>query len=466
MDKFEIGIYGLGVMGSALARNAINCGFRTAAYSKSPSTRQTFAAAAEKCGGQWQLFESEGNFVKALVRPRVIMLMITAGNALDQVLSSLYAILDEGDVVIDGGNSNYADTNRRCAAALEHKIHFLGTGVSGGEKGALEGPSIMAGGSYEGWKIAGRFLTAMAAKNDDGSACCSYVGAQGAGHYVKMVHNGIEYGIMQQISDVYAIMRDCMGMSADEIGDVFDRWNRGPLCSYLVESAGYVLHQKDADGSPLIDKILDVAHQKGTGKWCVEEAASRGVYVSCMDEALFTRYHSENAAFRHQAAAQLPVTPCFGPDITVDELEGALFLSIVCSYAQGIALIKKASDDFGWNIDMPAAVGLWRSGCIIRSVLLKRIMDSLSRGEEQLLLSSEFQDAVSMEVSLRKVCTYALSRGTAIPSVNAAMVYYDQCRTARMSVNMVQGLRDFFGAHTYERIDAEGVFHTHWNGSI
>lgn len=458
MNQCEIGLYGLGVMGRGLANNLIRHGFSTAVYSKSEKERQDFSHQLPQ--GNWEVCASEGAFVDALQRPRVILLMITAGNPVDQVLKDLLPLLDPGDVVIDGGNSYYEDTNRRCSMAGALGIEFLGVGVSGGERGALEGPCMMVGGSKKGWDLCKKYFKEIAAKAQDGKPCCDYIGPDGAGHYVKMVHNGIEYSIMQQIADIYGLMRDGLEMNTRAIGDVFKDWQSGPLSSYLIEIAASILHKQDADGSMIVDHILDVARQKGTGCWSVLEAAKQGVYAPCIDEALFTRYVSEQRNERIRGKSILPCTKIQLPAPNPAQLENTLLAAIICSYAQGVALIAQASDTFKWKIDLASSVRLWRNGCIIRAQLLDKIADVLETGERQLLFS--LPEVRKAESHLRSTVLYAVGCGIAVPSVSAALLYYDQYRTAQMSVNMVQALRDCFGAHTYERIDIPGTFHTKW----
>lgn len=465
MTKSSIGLYGLGVMGKSLACNLIRHGFPTAVYSKAEREREAFLAAPPK-EENWTLCTDEASFVRALERPRVIFLMITSGKPVDLVLEALLPLLDAGDVVIDGGNSHYEDTSRRCARAAESGVEFLGVGVSGGERGALEGPCMMVGGSRSGWEISRRFLEAIAAPAPDGTPCCAYVGPEGAGHYVKMIHNGIEYAVMQQIADIYALMRDGMGMAAGEIAQVFESWRSGPLESYLVDITASVLRKRDTDGTPLVDHVLDVARQKGTGCWSVLEAARRGIYAPCIDEALFTRYHSERREDRSRCAQALPCSASSGRLVLPPlRMEHALYAAILCAYVQGIDLIAKASEDFRWGIDLSLAVGLWRSGCIIRSALLTKLMAALQEGTRPLLLAEELRELRSLEPDLRQTVLGAIEKGIPVPALNGALLYYDQSRTARMSVNLVQALRDCFGAHTYERLDVPGTFHSDWESS-
>jgi 6-phosphogluconate dehydrogenase len=335
MPKCSIGMYGLGVMGKSLAVNLIRHGFSVALYSKSEKERENFSYPGRS--GNWFLCQSEKEFVQSIQRPRVIFLMITAGKPVDEVMASLFNWMEPGDVLIDGGNSYYEDTNRRCQTAEKAGIHFLGIGVSGGEKGALNGPSMMVGGSKKGWDISKKFLQEIAAKAQDGDPCCAYVGPLGAGHYIKMVHNGIEYAFMQQIADIYAIFRDGMKMDAMQIAQVIEEWRHGPLESYLIDITAAVLRKKDVDGSMLIDHVLDVAMQKGTGNWCVMEAVRRGVYIPCIDEALFARYFSSRREERQLGKQILPCSAADQPIVLqTKQLENALYLSVVCSFAQGI----------------------------------------------------------------------------------------------------------------------------------
>lgn len=461
MNTYAMGLYGLGVMGRSLALNFIRRGIPTAVYSKAEGERTAFAAAHP--AGQWTVCESPAELVSALARPRVVFLMITAGAPVDQVLEELLGLLEPGDVVIDGGNSRYQDTVRRCERAAKEGVEFLGVGVSGGEKGALEGPCLMAGGSRKGWERCRESLEAIAARASDGGLCCGYVGPGGAGHYVKMVHNGIEYAVMQQLADVYGLMRDGMGCSAARAAEIFEGWRTGPLASYLVDITAAVL-RKEEDGTPLVDRVLDVARQKGTGCWSVVEAAERGVYVPCIDEALFTRYHSQRREDRQKCAQKLPCTAApSAPALTAPELEQALYAAILCAYVQGLELIGEASRASGWDVDLAFVVELWRGGCIIRSALLGRLASALREGTEPLVLAPPLREPLSQaEPCLRRTVLAGAARGIPLPALGAALLYYDQSRTARMSVNLVQALRDCFGAHTYERTDRSGTFHTDW----
>ncbi|WMI80255.1 NADP-dependent phosphogluconate dehydrogenase [Anaerotignum sp. MB30-C6] len=457
MMNFEIAVYGLGVMGSSLAKNLISKGFRTALFGKSQAERERF-----ETQGDYTVFSTEEEMVKSLKSPRVIFMMVTAGSVVDHVIESLLPILEKGDILIDGGNSHFKDTQRRCNALLEKGIHFLGVGVSGGEKGALIGPSMMVGGSKEAWNFCGHILEKMAAKVDD-EYCCNYLGKEGAGHYVKMVHNGIEYAMIQLIADTYSVMKRGLHLTHQEITEIFTRWKNTELNGYLIDITPEVLGKNDADGQPLIEKILDVAQQKGTGSWTLEEAIARGVYVPTICESVFARYFSVDRQLRQEGSQILKAaTKAMTLENYEEKLKDALYLSMIVSYAQGIALMKKASDDYGWEIDLPLAVSLWREGCIIRSGLLKDITKALKESDKNILFSKSFGDLGKYQQALREVSAATVEAGVAVPTMISVISYYDYCRTEKMNVDIVQGLRDCFGAHTYERIDMAGSFHTDW----
>lgn len=457
MSSYDIGVYGLGVMGSSIAKNFINKGFSTALYSKPESERSKFNHT-----GNYVVCDSEKSFVESLCSPKIIFLMVTAGKAVDSVIDSILPYLKEGDVIIDGGNSYFKDTSRRYSYLESKNINFMGIGVSGGEKGALEGPSMMVGGSLEGWQKAKNILIKIAASKN-GEPCCNYVGKEGAGHYVKMVHNGIEYAILQLIADTYYIMDKGMDIEFNEIIDTFESFKDGQLNSYLIDITVDVLKKKDGDGAPLVTKILDVAKQKGTGSWTLQEAIDKGVYIPTICEAVFERYFSANQKLRNEGSK---ILKCNSKPINIDNykeaLKNSLLLGIICSFAQGLELIKKASDYYNWSIDMAAAAALWQDGCIIRSELLKDIIKALKGEYKNLLLTPEFSFAIELEKYLRNLVVNAIEAGISVPVTVSALSYYDSLRAERMSVNMVQALRDCFGAHTYERIDKEGSFHTIW----
>lgn len=462
MEKYQIGLYGLGVMGSSLAKNMIRRGFRTALTSKSEAERARFAADGKT---DWKVFESAEAFIAGLEKPRVVFLMITAGKPVDLVLEELLPFLEPGDVVIDGGNSHFTDTGRRCRTLEQRGLHYLGVGVSGGELGALNGPSMMAGGSLKGWDAAKGILQAIAAESG-GESCCGYVGPEGAGHYVKMVHNGIEYAILQLLADSYHLLLG-WGYGHEKIASVYEGWRRGDLGGYLMDITAVVTAKTDGEtGKPLLDCIRDVAGQKGTGSWTLREAMERGVYAPTICEAVFARSFSHSVALRRLGAEVLAhPRPENAGEEAVSDLEAALYAGMICSYAQGIELIRKASDDSGWNVDLQKAVNLWRGGCIIRSKLLSRIGAALGAEPEapNLLLTRGFSGTLAgLQAPWRRTAARAVSGGLTAPALLSTVTYYDACHTGRMPVNLVQGLRDCFGAHTYERVDRPGSFHTDW----
>ena len=457
MKDFEIAVYGLGVMGSSLAKNLISKGFRTALFEKSSEERERFQAQ-----GNFEVFSSAEEMVKSLKSPRVIFMMVTAGSVVDRVIESLLPFLDKGDILIDGGNSHFNESRRRYNELLEKGIYFLGVGVSGGEKGALTGPSMMVGGSKEAWNYCGHILEKMAAKAGN-EYCWNYLGKEGAGHSVKMVHNGIEYAMIQLIADMYSIMKKGLNLSHGEIVKIFSGWKNTELSSYLIDITVEVLIKNDVDGKPLIDKILDVAQQKGTGSWTLEEAIARGVYIPTICESVFARYFSMDRQLRYEGSQILKATTkTMTFEKHEEKLKDALYLAMIVSFAQGISLIQKASDDYGWEIDLPLAVSLWKEGCIIRSGLLKGITKALNESSKNILFSQSFGDLEKNQEALREISTAAIEAGIAVPSLVSVSSYYDSCRTEKMNVNIVQGLRDCFGAHTYERTDMEGSFHTVW----
>ncbi len=460
MGTHQIGLLGLGVMGSSMAKNLINRGFKTALTSKDEAERSRFNHT-----GDYNIFETNAEFVAALQKPRVIVLMITAGRPVDLVIEALLPLLDAGDVLIDGGNSLYRDTDRRCDLLAEKGLHFLGLGVSGGEKGALEGPSMMAGGSRAAWEAARPFLQAIAARAEDGAPCCDYLGAQGTGHYVKMAHNGIEYGMLQLIADLYHLMTQGMGYSAAQAADVFSRWREGVLSGYLIDITALVLGKTDPDtDEALVTKICDRAGQKGTGNWTLHEGIDRGVYIPTIAESVFARALSQKKALR-QTGSRLLGAPSDKAVLAEEMLRQALLAGFVCCYAQGLELIAVASGEFGWDIDIEKTAALWREGCIIRSALLRDIMKSYHEepGLPNLMLSPRFAALLNdLSVGWRQTVTAAAQSGLAVPTLSSTLSYYDSYRTDPMPTSLVQGLRDCFGAHTYRRVDKEGDFHTEW----
>lgn len=457
MKEYQIAVYGLGVMGSSIAKNLIMKGFSTALYSKNEREQNQFVAQ-----GEYIVFSTTKEMVESLQSPKIVFLMVTSGPAIDDVIEEVLPYFKEGDILIDGGNSHFEDTQRRYHYLLEKGVLFLGIGVSGGEKGALTGPSMMVGGSKAAWDGCSHILEKVAAKDGNGY-CCSYLGKEGAGHYIKMVHNGIEYAIIQLIADVYSIMKVGLCLSHNDIVETFSSWKDTELNSYLMEIILNVLLKEDEDGQPLVDKILDVAQQKGTGSWTLEEGIARGVYMPTICEAVFVRYFSVDRTLRQEGNLVLKATvkPMEIKDYK-EKLKDALYLAMLISYGQGIALIQKVSDDYGWEVDLPIAVSLWRKGCIIRSELLKDIIGALRAERKNILLSSQFKDLHLRQEALREVSVKCVESGVAVPTLLSAISYYDSCRTEKMNVNIVQGLRDCFGAHTYQRVDKKGDFHTMW----
>nr|BAA12615.1 YqjI [Bacillus subtilis] len=401
--------------------------------------------------------------------PRKILLMVKAGTATDATIQSLLPHLEKDDILIDGGNTYYKDTQRRNKELAESGIHFIGTGVSGGEEGALKGPSIMPGGQKEAHELVKPILEAISAKVD-GEPCTTYIGPDGAGHYVKMVHNGIEYGDMQLISESYFILKQVLGLSADELHEVFAEWNKGELDSYLIEITADIFTKKDEEtGKPLVDVILDKAGQKGTGKWTSQSALDLGVPLPIITESVFARFISAMKEERVKASGLLsgpevkPVTE--NKEELIEAVRKALFMSKICSYAQGFAQMKAASEEYNWDLKYGEIAMIFRGGCIIRAAFLQKIKEAYDREPEldNLLLDSYFKNIVeSYQGALRQVISLAVAQGVPVPSFSSALAYYDSYRTAVLPANLIQAQRDYFGAHTYERTDKEGIFHTEW----
>jgi len=473
--KANIGLIGLGVMGQNLVRNMARHGYRVAVYNRTSSVTQRFmegpARGVENVVGATTI---EG-LVGSLERPRRIMLMVKAGSPVDAVVEQLDPYLGTGDIIIDGGNSHFKDTARRAAALEAAGLRYLGVGVSGGEEGALWGPSIMPGGSAEAWKHVEPIFTDIAAKAPSGEPCCTYLGPGGAGHFVKMVHNGIEYVDMQLIAETYLIMRELMGMNADEMQRVFDDWNRGDLSSYLVEITARVLGKRDSrTGKPMVDVIADRAGQKGTGRWTAKEALDLGAAAPTMAEAVFARYLSAIKEERCAASAQLPGPESGGrcgercgddQEGMIADLRDALYVAKICAYAQGFELMKRASHEYGWGPDLGSIALLWRGGCIIRAQFLERIAEAYRRDPElaNLMLDPYFRNAVvSGQRAWRRVVAAAATEGIPAPALSSSLAYYDSYRRDSLPANLIQAQRDYFGAHTYERLDMPGSFHTEW----
>ena len=462
----DIGVVGLGVMGGNLARNIESRGFTVAGYDLNAAKTEAFAAGE---GRRVVGAVSAESLAEVLARPRKVLLMVPAGKPVDDVIAHIAPHLGAGDILIDAGNSYFKDTDRREAELGTRGLQYLGTGVSGGEEGALRGPAIMPGGSRAAWDAVAPIFQAIAAKADDGEPCVGYVGARGAGHYVKMVHNGIEYGDMQLIAETYDLFSRGLGMSAGEISDIFAEWNRGELKSYLVEITADVLAQGDPDtGAPLVDVILDEAQQKGTGKWMSQNAFDVGAPIPTVNSAVESRLISAQKAERVAASRVLTgPSSAFSGDRArlIDAAKHALYASKVTSYAQGMALLRMASVEYGYDIDPGEVARIWRAGCIIRATLLNDIRAAFGRDPQlvNLLLDRAFSDAVgARQQAWREMVQVAVGLGIPVPATAASLAYYDAYRSARLPANLTQGQRDYFGAHTYRRTDREGSFHTQW----
>jgi 6-phosphogluconate dehydrogenase len=463
----EIGVTGLAVMGANLARNIAGRGVGVAVHNRTAARTQEFMS-DHADEGDFTAAESLEDFVGALERPRRIIVMVKAGPAVDGVIDDLTPLLDEGDIVIDAGNSHYEDTRRRTQACRERGLRFLGTGVSGGEEGALHGPSIMPGGERDAYGEVEQVLTTIAAQVD-GTPCCTYIGPDGAGHFVKMVHNGIEYADMQLIAEAYDLLRHGVGRSVDEIAQIFDEWNRGDLESYLIEITAKVLAKQDEHtGGSLVDVILDQAEQKGTGRWTSQNALELGVPLTGITEAVFARSLSALGDQRANASRTLagpqPGATHVSDDL-VEDIRAALYASKVVAYAQGFEQMAAASEAYDWNLDMAALATIWRGGCIIRARFLDRIREAYAEQPDtaNLLVLPYFRDGVAeAQDAWRRVIATAAELGVATPAFSSSLAYYDGYRRERGPASLLQGLRDYFGAHTYRRTDREGVFHTRW----
>ncbi len=469
--KADIGLVGLAVMGENLVLNMESKGFTVAVYNRTTEKVDNFVSGRGKDKniiGTRNLQE----LVDSLEKPRKIMIMVKAGQPVDDFIDQIIPYLDKGDVLIDGGNTHFPDTNRRTAYLENQGFLYIGTGVSGGEEGALKGPSIMPGGSKAAWPLVKDIFLKIAAKVDDGTPCCDWVGEDGAGHFVKMVHNGIEYGDMQLICEAYQIMKDMLGMTADQMHEVFKAWNESELDSYLIEITRDILAYKDEDGKPMVDKILDTAGQKGTGKWTAVSALDLGIPLTLIGESFFARCLSAQKSERVEASKILkgPEPEFTGDKVEfVEDLRQALYASKMVSYAQGYVLMREAAQEYGWDLNYGGIALMWRGGCIIRSAFLSKIKDAFDKNSDlkNLLLDPFFQETIhKAQESWRKVVALATSNGIPIPALSSALCYYDGYRTERLPANLLQAQRDYFGAHTYERVDkARGeFFHTNWTG--
>ena len=471
MSIAEIGLIGLGVMGSNLALNIADKGFPVAVYNRTSSRTGAFFENAGSLRENIVPCSSLEELVAQIKPPRPIILMVQAGKAVDEQIEALRQLLSVGDIIIDAGNANFRDTIRRLDELEGSGLAFIGMGVSGGEEGARHGPSIMVGGAHESYQRVEHVLTAIAARHED-EPCCAWLGTGGAGHFAKTIHNGIEYADMQMIAEIYGILRDSFGMSASEIGAIFDKWNQGRLNSYLVEITAAVLAAQDTEtGKPVVDVILDRAGQKGTGRWSAIEAQMMGVPATAIEAAVAARNLSAERALRVSAAGAYgdSGTPSGQkPDEAfINDLELALFAGKIAAYAQGFSVMAGASSEFQWNLPMATIARIWRAGCIIRSQFLSTLAHSFETDSEaeHLLLTREFIPMMQeAQPSLRRVVAHAALAGLPVPALSASLGYFDAFRQARGTANLIQAQRDFFGAHGYERIDADGIHHGPWAG--
>ncbi|MBU3182827.1 NADP-dependent phosphogluconate dehydrogenase [Clostridium psychrophilum] len=466
MDRQQVGVLGIGVMGKNLALNIESRGISVSVYSRNRITTESFLieAKGKKIKGEYSIEK----FVNSLETPRKILIMIKAGMSVDETIDKLIPYIAKGDILIDGGNSFFMDTIRRSKKLEGLGFRFIGTGVSGGEEGALKGPAIMPGGDFEAYKIVKPIFNAISAKVD-GEHCSTYIGPNGAGHYVKMVHNGIEYGDMQLICEAYSLLKGVAGLTNDEIHDVFAKWNKGELNSYLIEITSEIFAQKDSDsGKYMIDIILDKAGQKGTGKWTSQSALDLEVPIPTITEAVYARCLSSIKEERIAASNMLkgPNTKFEGNiDEFIEAVRKALYASKICSYAQGFALMKVASVEYGWDLKYGEIAKIFRGGCIIRAQFLNKINEAYEKNlnVENLMLDSYFKNILlSYQKDLRFVVSTAVNLGVPVPGFSSAVMYYDSYRSAKLPTNLLQAQRDYFGAHTFERVDKDGIFHHEW----
>lgn len=470
--KADIGLIGLAVMGENLALNIESKGFTVAVYNRSVPGEEGIVDRFVNGRGKDKRFipaYTIEQLVEEVKTPHIIMMMVKAGSPVDQLIDQLLPYLSPGDVIIDGGNSDFHDTERRVRELEKKGIYFVGAGISGGEEGALHGPSIMPGGSPEAWPLVRNILQSIAAKLDDGTPCCQWIGRGGAGHFVKMVHNGIEYGDMQLISEAYSLLKNVKGLDTDEMAIVFDEWNKGELDSFLIGITAKILRFREKNGEPLLDNILDVAGQKGTGKWSAMAAMDENDPLTLITEAVYARLLSALYAERQKASGLYPEPVKKNEDLFVEEVREALYAAKLISYAQGFSLLRRASDAYGWELDYGTIAQLWRKGCIIRSVFLQKITEAYRKNPrlENLLFDDFFRTKIMSTVaSWRNVVAQGVLSGVAVPAMSSGLSYFDGLRTLHSAANLIQAQRDYFGAHTYERADKErGVFfHTNWTG--
>ncbi|EMW5948816.1 NADP-dependent phosphogluconate dehydrogenase [Enterococcus faecium] len=469
MSKQQIGVVGMAVMGKNLALNIESRGYSVALFNRTGA--KTTAVVEEHPDKNFKATYTIEEFVESIEKPRRILLMVKAGPATDATIQELLPHLDKGDILIDGGNTFFKDTMRRNEELANSGINFIGTGVSGGEEGALKGPSIMPGGQKEAYALVAPILEQISAKAEDGAPCVTYIGPNGAGHYVKMVHNGIEYGDMQLIAESYDLMKNILNLSVEEMADIFKEWNQGELDSYLIEITADILTRKDDEGTgkPVVDVILDEAGNKGTGKWTSQSALDLGVPLPLITESVFARYISAYKEERVQASKILSRTNDFeftgDKKELVEKIREALYFSKIMSYAQGFAQLRVASKEFDWDLPFGEIAKIWRAGCIIRARFLQKITDAYDKNPEieNLLLDDYFVEITKKyQQSVRDVVALAVQAGVPVPTFSSAIAYFDSYRAERLPANIIQAQRDYFGAHTYERVDKEGIFHYSW----
>lgn len=472
MAQADIGLIGLAVMGQNLVMNMNDHGYVVAVYNRTVAKVDEFLEGPAK-GSQVIGCKTLKDFVQKLKRPRRVMLMVKAGDPVDEFIHQLEPLLERGDIIIDGGNSHFPDTTRRCQYLKSKGLYFIGTGISGGEEGARHGPSIMPGGHPEAWPHVKKIFQDISAKVESGEPCCDWVGDEGAGHYVKMVHNGIEYGDIQLICEAYALMKNVLNLPYDRIADIFTDWNKRELDSYLIEIASHIFRTQDSDGTPLLDKILDVAGQKGTGKWTAINSVEMGIPVTLIVEAVFARCLSALKDERVLASKKLK-----GPQINwqgnadqlIQSIFYALYASKIISYAQGYMLMREASHDYNWHLNYGGIALMWRGGCIIRSIFLGKIKEAFEKQPNlhNLLIDDFFKNEIDKcQEGWRQVVSIGALNGVAIPCFSTALSFYDGYRSEKLPANLLQALRDYFGAHTYERVDKQKgeFFHTNWTGT-
>jgi 6-phosphogluconate dehydrogenase len=464
MPKSDIGLIGLAVMGANLARNIANHGFKVSVFNRTTSKTDEFINefGSDKLVG----FESLQGFIESLSTPRKIIVMVKAGAPVDAVIESLQTLLDKDDIIIDCGNSQFQDTNRRYHALKEQGLNYFGCGVSGGEEGALNGPSLMPGGDFDCWKLLEPVFSSIAAIDFDGNPCVTYLSKGGAGNYVKMVHNGIEYALMQNIAEGYDFLKRGLELSDDKIASVFSNWSKGPLKSFLMDITVPVLAKKDADGNPLIDKILDVTGQKGTGKWTAIESLQQGMPLDTISAAVYARCSSALKTNRKELSQRYSYSRKIENEdleTTLNHLENAVYFANIIAYVQGFDLIKATSIEQKWDFDMGEICRIWQGGCIIRAELLRVLRNAFSENKDTLFAASVIQNLIKELVpSVRLMVSKAVLAGLPVPVLSSALTAFDSITSDRLPANLLQGLRDYFGAHTYQRTDKEGTFHTNW----